>query len=260
MLWVTQLVGSESGFRTKGCKACRSPPSEPPSGLSFLNADRSPSPQGRGPDEKGSAKDPTTGQSRKRRKQAPQNGDGVEPEQCVHGTKEGEKSDPRIRKAKWQKRTRVTRGAAACGDLHRRSSRTGPGRRRPEPQGSDKSPAHRPYPLPPTRPESPIADAWDVPEGSTRPPSPAGPPSAAPDPDRAPRRGAPQSRRPAAGLRARPAGRSAALQTEHERKACNQRPQGAGEGGALTSWRQGSAAVPGGAGPRFLLALRSFAG
>lgn len=181
---------------------------------------------------RGQPRTPTTGQSRKWRKKAPQNGDGVEPEQSVHGTKEGEKSDPSIKKAKWQKRKRVTRGLRPAGTCTAEAPAPARGRRRPKPQGSDKSPGR--VALPPPAPPSPDSaresdcGCWDLPEGSTRPPSPAGPPSAAPDPDRAPRRGA--SPKPTPGGRALGLGpfqgRSAALQTEPERKACKTKATG----------------------------------
>lgn len=237
LLWVTQLVGGPSQDLEQ--KAVR------PAGAHHLNLLRPQLPkcrpftipvQGRGPDEKGSAKDPHHRPVSETEKASPtKRGMGWSRNNVSTVQRRGEKSDPRIKKAKWQKRTRVTRGPRPAGTCTAEAPAPARGRRRPEPQGSDKSPgriAPAPPPRrPPTRPESPIADAWDVPEGSTRPPSPAGPPSAAPDPDRAPRRGAPPKPTPggrAPGLGSRAAALPCKRNTRERR--VNQRPQGAGEG------------------------------
>lgn len=73
LLWVTQLVGGPSQDLEQ--KAVRPAGAHHLNLLSFLNADRSPSPCRVGDQMKrGQPRTPTTGQSRKRRKQAPQNG------------------------------------------------------------------------------------------------------------------------------------------------------------------------------------------
>ena len=149
-------------------------------------------------------------------------------------------------------------GTTACGDLHCRSSRTGPGRRRQEPQGSDKSPGRVAPAPPPSAPRLGARVRSRMPGTCRKGPLGHPPRQAHLQPPRTrtglPGGERPQRRRPAAGLWGSAFLRAAALpckRNTRERRV-KQRPQGVGEerrGEALTSWWLGSAAVPGGAGP-----------
>lgn len=187
---------------------------------------------------RGQPRTPTTGQSRKRRKKAPQNG-GWGGAGTICPRYKGGEVRPKNQKGKMAEvdacDARLRPAGTCTAEAQHRPGGGGDRSRREvtSPRGASPLRPH-PHPRPPTRPESPIADAWDLAEGSTRPPSPAGPPSAAPDLDRAPSRGAPPT--PTPGGRALGLGlfkgRGAARQTEHERMACKTKATGSWGGEA----------------------------
>lgn len=128
LLWVTQLVGGPSQDLEQ--KTVR------PAGAHYLNLLRPQLPKcrpltihvrSRGPDEKGSAKDPHHRPiSEMEKESSTKRGWGGAGTICPR-YKGGGEVRPKYQKGKMAEAEACDAGAAACGDLYRRSSRTGPG-------------------------------------------------------------------------------------------------------------------------------------